>query len=299
MNIAQFEIKVSQLLTKRKMMPSKKVGLKAWCKYFTAFAWTEHTRHGDGIEMIEILLDDDNLIGGEKFNSNFVLRFDALYPDALKNNKTWKSLLPTLIEFKGKGLGVGELYLALVIQGWTFERTDGKGDGKVAGGIRELKKNGASLKPIHKALSADQELLNNTIFEGNRAGPIKPNKRSQGQGFDKWLLWFDTKPNKDEILLNYFTKLYTGRDVKNMCAELSKVRTGLEFYNVIGREVLKWYKEEDKWHSIVIFDNEKNIIANIHNVDDLSIFKKIKFDWKSAPGKDTQALAHGYVNISI
>ena len=299
MSIIIFETKVNKLLTKRKMMPSKKIGLRAFCKYFMAFAWTEHTKHGDGIEMIDILLNDDNLIGGEKFNSNFVLKFEDLYPDALKNNKTWQGLLPTLIEFKGKGLGVGELYLALVIQGWTFERTDGKGDGKVAGGIRELKKNGASLKPIHKALSADQELLNKSIFEGNRAGPINPNKRSQGQGFDKFINWLNNKSNKAEILNKYFTDLYTGRDVSSMCEKLSNTNDGKTFYNIIGQEVLKWYKEEDKWHSIVILDNEKNIIANIYNVDDLSIFKKIQFDWKSAPGKDTQALAHGYVNIKI
>ena len=84
-----------------------------------------------------------------------------------------------------------------------------------------------------------------------------------------------------------------------MCEKLSNTNDGKTFYNIIGQEVLKWYKEEDKWHSIVILDNEKNIIANIYNVDDLSIFKKIQFDWKSAPGKDTQALAHGYVNIKI
>jgi hypothetical protein len=290
MSIVQFEAKVNQLLTKRKMMPSKKIGLKAWCKYFMAFAWTEHTRHGDGIEMIDILLNDDNLIGGEKFNSNFVLKFEDLYPDALKNNKTWQHLMPSLVEFKGKGLGVGELYLALVIQGWTFERTGGKGDGKVAGGIRELKNNGASLKPMAKAIRV-QDDLNARVFEGNRAGPATK--------FSAHRNWILTKQDPESIYKTYFSQLYPGRDVDTMCKELVNAETGKQFYNVIGKEVLKWYKKVDNWDSLVIIDQKKMLIANIADVNDLSNFVDIRFEWKSERNADSQAISDGYVNISI
>jgi hypothetical protein len=112
-DIQNFEQKVNQLLVKRKMMPSRKVGLKAFCKYFMAFAWEAHCREGDGLDMLAVLMDDDLLIGGEKFNTNFVLKFEDLYPERLKNNRTWQRLMPTLVEFKGKGLGVGELYSGL------------------------------------------------------------------------------------------------------------------------------------------------------------------------------------------
>jgi hypothetical protein len=298
MNIADFEKKVNFLLTKRKMMPSKKIGLKAWCKYFLAFAWTEHCKCGDGHEMLDILLNEDNLIGGEKFNTTFILKFEDLYPEALKNNKTWQRLLPALVGFKGKGLGVGELYLALVIQGWTIERTGGKGDGKVAGGSRELKNNGASLKPLANALRI-QDYLNLTVFAGHRAGPIKETKRTKGQSFDKWLLWFDTNTNKKEILLTYFTQLYPGRDVNAMCDALVVAKDGKEFNMIIGKEVLKWYKEVDKWASLIIIDQKKMMICNIADVGDLSMFKNIKFEWKSERGDDSQAISDGYVNISI
>ena len=131
----KFESACNQLLTKRKMMPSRKVGLTAFCHYFRAFAWASHCQGSDGYDMLTVLTDNDQMVGGEMFNSNFDKRFDEIYPAALKQNKTWQLLMPHLIRFKGKGLGVGELYLALVIQGWSFERPDGKGDGKVAGGI--------------------------------------------------------------------------------------------------------------------------------------------------------------------
>jgi hypothetical protein len=291
MSIQQFETKVNELLTKRKMMPSKKIGLKAFSKYFLAFAWEAHSRHGDGFEMIDILLNDNNLIGGEKFNSNFVLKFEDLYPDALHNNQTWQRLMPVLVDFKGKGLGVGELYLALVIQGWSFERTEGKGDGKVAGGIRELKKNGASLKPLAEAIRV-QDKLNTTLFEGNRAGPVTRWERDHKK-------WISTKPNAEAIYKDYFSQLYPGRDVSKMVKALAKAKTGQEFQDIIGREVLSWYQDVDKWNSLVIIDQEKMIIANIADVNNLTMFKKIKFDWKSERGGDTQAITDGYVNIKI
>jgi hypothetical protein len=293
-SLAIFETKVNQLLTKRKMMPSRKIGLKAFCKHFLAHAWLAETIEGDGLAMLDILLDDSKLIGGELFNSNFILRFDELYPEALKTNKAWQRLMPALVEFKGKGLGVGELYLALVIQDWTFERTDGKGDGKVAGGIRELKNNGASLKPLNAAMAPPkkfQDHLNATVFEGHRAGPVTK--------FEDHLTWIKSKSNAEEIYLNYFTQLYPGRDVIAMCKALASAKDGKEFNMIIGRTVLKWYKEVDKWSSLIIIDQKKMIICNIADVEDLSMFKNIKFEWKSEREGDTQAIPDGYVNITI
>lgn len=290
MSLAIFETKVNQLLTKRKMMPSRKIGLKAFCKHFLAHAWLAETIEGDGLAMLDILLDDSKLIGGDKFNTNFILRFEDLYPEELKANKAWQRLMPTLVEFKGKGLGVGELYLALVIQGWTFERTDGKGDGKVAGGIRELKNNGASLKPLAEAIRVQDE-LNKTIFEGNRAGPITK--------FEEHQKWINTKSNPTAIYKKYFSKLYPERDVNAMCAALAIAKDGKEFNKIIGKEVIKWYKEVDKWNSLIIIDQEKMLIGNIADVEDLSIFTNIKFEWKSERGGDTQAITDGYVNIRI
>lgn len=290
MSIKDFEIKVNQLLTKRKMMPTEKIGVSTFCKYFLAHAWLAHSKNSNGFEMLDVLLDDDLLIGGEQFNKNFILKFEDLYPAALKNNKTWQMLMPRLVDFTGKSLGVGELYLALVIQGWTFERTNGKGDGKVAGGIREIKKNGASLKPLTEALRV-QDALNASIFKGVRAGPVTK--------FENHKRWIDTQPSPEKIYLEYFSQLYPNRDVSKMCRELALVQTGQEFNNIIGRNVLQWYKDIDSWSSLIIIDQDKGKIVNIADVTDLSMFKDIRFNWKSERGGDIQAFSDGYVNIRI
>jgi hypothetical protein len=290
--LQNFEIKVAQLLTKRKMMPARTVGLKAFSTYFLAHAWLAHSREGDGEAMLDILLDDTQLVSGEMFNTNFVKKFEEIYPTALKQNKSWQHLMPELIRFKGKGLGVGELYLALVIDGWTFERTDGKGDGKVAGGIRELKNNGASLKPLAKAIRVQDE-LNKTIFEGNRAGPITK--------FELHQQWIRTKPNPEQIYVEYFSRLYPGKDITAMCKKLAVAETGKDFNNIIGREVLRWYKDVDQWNSLVVIDQDNMSMANVADTSDegLKTFWNIKFEWKSERAGDSQAISDGYVNITI
>jgi len=285
-----FEQKVDQLLTKRKMKHAHTIGLKAWNKHFLAHSWLAHCRCGDGFEMLDILLDDSKLISGDIFNSNFLKSFEEIYPEQLRSNRAWQSSMKSYVEFKGKGLGAGELYLAMVIDGWSFERTEGKGDGKVAGGIREIKNNGASLKPLAEAIRV-QDQLNEEIFKGNRAGPITK--------FDVHFDWIKKQKDPESIYLQYFTRLYPGRDVKDMCKQLATAKTGKDFNDIIGKKVLSWYKDVDKWNSLVIIDQDKGMIANIADVNDLTMFSNLKFEWKSERGGDTQAITDGYVNIRI
>jgi hypothetical protein len=295
-----FETEVTKLLAKRNMLPKKKnVGLTAWRDYFLAFAWLAHCRHGDGFEMLSILSNDKNLITGEQFNSNFRRKFEELYPAPLRSNKTWQALMPLLVAFKGKGLGAGELYLALVIQGWTFERTDGKGDGKVAGGIRELKNNGASLKPHEDTQRRIINELNERVFQSNRPGPLNPNKNSQGQSFERFIRWFSQQSNKKEILTEYFTNLWPGVDTKALVKKLVGIKDGQEFYNTVGAHVLAQYKSIDKWDSLVVLDQENMVMVNIADPADPAILKNVKFNWMTQRGGDSQAVCDGYVNIVI
>lgn len=150
--------------------------------------------------------------------------------------------------------------------------------------------NGASLKPISQQ-NRNQDSLNENIFKGYRAGPSK-----------NWYVhkeWIMHQPDPEQLYYDYFHALYPGRDVRLMAREVVFATSPYEFNNIVGRYVLKWYKETDNWESLVIIDLVKEKIVNISDVNDLTMIPDIKFDWKSERGNDTQAIADGYVNIKI
>lgn len=299
-DVEKFKSKIQEILFNRGVLQLNNKGLLkkptvsqlAWFKHLTAHAWLSHSINGDGFEMLDLLMDRTQLSSGEKFNSNFVMSFADFAGKKLRANKTWNDLVPTLVEFKGKGVGVGEMYLGLVVQGWNSKRTNGKGDGYVSGGIREIKNNGASLKPVKNRVTA-QDKLNATLFEGHRAGP--PTK------FHLHREWIQKTGNAEKIYLDYFTQLYPGQDVTAMCNRLAAAKDWNTFSDIIGKQVLKWYQKIDSWQSLIIIDQDNMKIANIADLSDegLSDFTGITFDWKSERGGDTQALSDGYVNVRI
>lgn len=299
MNIQQFQTRADQLLTKRGMMPGRKdkVIIKSFREHFHAQAWYYHSIYGDGAEMFDLLIDDQLLIGGERFNSNF---YEEIFEQPqLKTNKTWQSLKPSLIQFKGERIGAGEFYFPFVIQGWEFSKDGGKGDGFVAGGKREIKFGGASLKPTKNPSHRAIDRLNQTVFKGNRPGPEKPGSTSRGQSWDRWYQWFQQQKNPKEILTEYFTELYPDHDISGLVDDLLQADTCRKMYDTVGRYVLDWYKKIDGWDSLVIIDLKKNRILNIADVTDLSKFPKLEFAWVTARSGDVRQHADGYVNVKI
>jgi hypothetical protein len=306
MQLNDFKAKVDTLFAKKGILPGKKkqVVIKAFYEHFLAQAWLWHTFHSDGEKMLDILLDDSQLLGSAQFNKNFY--GDILEQPSLSTNKTWQGLKTSLITFKGERVGGGEFYFLFVIAGWKFQKDGGTSDGYVAGGKREIKFGGASLKPIANSAHRVIDNLVATVFEGNRPGPAKETKKTNGQSFSRWLAWFDTKADKEQVLLDFFTPLYLGQDVTSMCKELLTARTCKDFYHIVGKTVLKWYKDIEGFDSITIIDIKKMKMANIADVNNLAIFKTLKFDVATKRGSnkgsssgDVRQLADGYVNASI
>lgn len=308
MQLNEFNAKVDTLLKKKGMMPGKKskVIIKSFYEHFLAQAWINHCWYGDGDKMIDLLLDDKNLLAGDQFNKNFIKPLSELMSPKLTANKTWTALINSLITFKGERIGAGEFYFPFVIKDWEFQKDGGTSDGYVAGGKREIKFGGASLKPIANASHRIIDHLVATIFQGNRPGPEKETKTSNGQSFDRWIKWFNTQKNKRQILLDFFTQLYPGRDVESMCKDLETATTCKAFYKIVGSNVLKWYKDIDGFDSLVIIDLKKMKVANIADVNNLEIFTTLKFSWATKRGSnkgnssgDIRQVADGYVNISM
>jgi hypothetical protein len=251
----------------------------------------------DAEEAINLLSDSNNLTCNSIFNTNFRLKLDDIISTRLKSNKIFMNLFNVLIQNKGKGIGEGELILPLIIKNYKFSNTS---DGVFSVGQNkynvEIKKSGASLKPVKTGLTQKGlvDILNNKYFNGTVPG--KTSKKL----FEKHLASI-SNPKDYEL---YFHELYVGCDnnnISDLCNEVvnnKAYQDPILFNNALGKFALKEYKKIDGWNNIVFIDVEKRNIVNVHNISNISNLN-IKFKPVMRRGKDTQAISDGYVNAKI
>jgi hypothetical protein len=203
------------------------------------------------------------------------------------------------------------LFLPIVIQGYTKSKSQSVGDGEVNGGKTEVKKTGAGIKSQPDTQRKIQNTLNTTIFEGHEPGPAT-------EGWYRWRDWMDMLPIETQRskLREYFTQLYIDtkkydnvrcnelqQDVHEMCAVLETVRDGQKFGHIIGTYQLRWYQQMDGWTNLIVIDHKHKQFVNIVNVNDLSAFPNLRFNWRyrrsSEDGGDTYQCGDGFVTIGI
>lgn len=290
MNKNEFEQKCNELLTKRQLYPSQHTAANRFCDDFKVYAWWYSESNPE--ELFNILSDDSLMVPSTKMNTNFTCNLKDLISPALKENQTFSSMLPTLVQSKGKGIGVGEMVLPLIIEGWTFATS---GDGYCLGGKREVKENGASLKPVETGVTEKGiiDKLNQKYFQGYKPGIAKSHPKHA-----EYLSQFSNDEIK-QIYTNYFTELYPGNNVTALSEEVASDYSSLNHFNwTLGKQVLQWYKTIDQWHSIVVIDPTSLDMMNIFdtvNIDE----SWVKFKSKMDRVRDTQAVPDGYVNISL
>lgn len=256
---------------------------KAYLVYYDALGL------GDAEKTISLLEDDSNLTNSSILNTNFRCSLDDLISVELRNDAIFPKLFNVLLDNNGKGVGGGELALPLILSNYRFSNdSDGvfDGDKKV-----EIKKNGASLKPVKTGVTEKGliDQLNKKYFNG--VAPGKKNKKL----FEKHINTV-TDPS---IYEKYFAELYVGCDIEALVEEVKTVYTNAEKFNTsIGKFALREYKKVDGWNNIIYIDAEKRKVVNISNPDNIDHLK-LKFSPVMSRGKDTQAIADGYVNVSI
>lgn len=256
---------------------------KAYLCYYDAMT------DGDAEYTLSLLEDDRFLIDNKILNSNFRMSFDDLLPEALRQDIIFPLLFKKLIDNKGKGVGIGELVLPLIIRGYRFSNdSDGilENDAKV-----EIKKNGASLKPVESKLT-DKGLvdkLNAKYFAGTSPG-MKLKKK-----FNEHI----ATVSDPSVYADYFKELYVGCDTTELAEEVAECYTdAVAFNTAVGKFALKNYKRVDGWNNIIYIDDEKMTLVNIADVTDVDSLK-LNFSPKFKRGGDTQAIADGYVNVKI
>lgn len=285
-----FEKRVDNLLNKRGLLEERNVSVARFRKDFKVYAWYLFDTEKKQEELFSILENDDKLIDWKVLETNFQGNFRSYFiPSELRNNELFLELISELIRSNGKGVGVGELVLPLLIRGYEFSN---ESDGVYEGKKSELKNNGASLKPLKTGLT-DKGLvdkLNKEYFGG-----FKPGARTE-KDFQNFL---NEVVNPQKQFGEYFEKLYPTLDTSELTENVVKVyKDKEEFIRVVGEWAVNEYKKTDGWNNLTIIDPETLEVVNIYDPSDLSGIN-VKFTPKFVRGKDTQAIADGYVNVKI
>lgn len=289
MKYADILIRADALLTKRGISGHTAADrfvkdFKAYLVYFDAIGL------GNAEATISLLENDKNLTDSSILNTNFRSTLQDLISDELMKDSIFPELFRILMDNNGKGVGAGELALPLILANYRFSNeSDGVFDGnkKV-----EIKKNGASLKPVKTGLTekglVDQ--LNKKYW--NKTVPGKKSKAL----FEQHLKTVSNPSTYAE----YFKELYVGCDTQSLAKEVIEgaYLNPDKFNTAVGKFALREYQKVDGWNNIIYIDAETWKVVNISDPSDIDSLK-LKFSPVMRRGKDTQAIADGYVNVSI
>lgn len=282
------------LLTKRGI--AGHVAAERFVNDFLAYSVYFETRaYGTVDEMLDLLEDESNLTDSSILKTNWCKNISELISPRLRCNDLFMKLFEVLLMNKGKGVGVGELVLPLILSNYRFSNeSDGIFYDNGEKNFVEIKNNGASLKPVKTGVTekglVDQ--LNEKYFNGNAPGYLG----------EKMFQKHVESVKDPELYRNYFQELYVGcdqDDLNDMVDEIKECyREKESFCRAVGKFALKQYQKVDGWTNILYIDADTMKIVNIAdttNIDEL----KLRFSPKLIRKKDTQAIADGYVNVRI
>jgi hypothetical protein len=283
----QLEQRAEILLQKRGI--SGHVAAERFVKDFKSYLiYFDATGVGSADGTLSLLEDDSNLTDSKVLNTNFRKDLSNLISTKLKTDPVFMKLFLILLDNNGKGVGQGELALPMIFAGYSFSNdSDGMFDGKKV----EVKKNGSSLKPVLTGLTEKGlvDRLNKQYWNGTVPG------KKQKKLFQAHI----AAVKSADDYFPYFTNLYVGCDVTGLSEEVKTCYTDAEkFCEAVGKFALREYKRVDGWNNIIFIDGETQTVVNIADPDNLTGLD-IKFSPVLARGKDTQAIADGYVNVSI
>jgi hypothetical protein len=291
-SIEDFETRCENLCLSRGFTPQSNIVHKRFILDFIAHTWYIHSKTDQGISMLDLLDDPSNLYDGNKFNTNFRCNLNDLVSDKLSSNPAFAYVLNILTNNKGKGVGIGEMILPLIVDKWQLLSGS---DGWCSGGRRECKNGqGSSLKPLPADTTTNGHIdeLNKIYWQKTWPGTAKHHQKHAE------VVMEDNDATKKYA--EYLGKIYPGKSVDDLANDLVSCINDVERYNwILGQAVLGWYKELDKWHSIVLIHPKSLDIVNIATIDDSIKDFGIKFHPVMNRRKNTQAVSDGFVNIEM
>lgn len=298
-----FTKKYEELINKRLVQTKKNVAQKAFEILLLDALWISHCTCFDGLELLDILIDDDNLAEAPQLSQNFVGNITALLTDKINNNQSFQKSFPKLLAFSSKGVGNGELLLPLLIRGWEKE-----GDGMLNGKAVELKNfDGGSMKPVKGAATTKGHIddLNARLFGGSFDAKNKIKEHGHPPFHSvpehkEHLVVLNNIVDKKGAYLEYFSQILAKdkSEVNDLVDDLLLNRIDMaKCKRIYGEYVLKTYREIDGFDIIMLINPENGDMVSIADFDNVPT--NIEFTAKMIRRGDTQATPDGYVTIKV
>ena len=298
-----FTKKYEELINKRFAQTKKNVAQKAFKTLLLDALWISHCTYFDGLELLDILIDDDNLAEAPQLKQNFVGNITTLLTDKINNNKSFQNSFPKLLGFSSKGVGNGELLLPLLIRGWKKE-----GDGMLNGKSVELKNfGGGSMKPVKGGATTKGhiDVLNARLFGGslNAKNEIVKNGHPpfhSEKEHKEHLVVLNNIEDKKGTYLEYFSQILAKdkSEVNDLVDDLLlNIIDMAKCKRIYGEYVLKEYKEIDGFDIIMLINPEDGYMVSIADFDNVPT--NVEFTAKMIRRGDTQATPDGYVTIKV
>jgi hypothetical protein len=285
------ENRINALLHKRGLYGNVHVAVRRFCDDFRAYLISyDAIGKGNAEITLSLLENDSNLTDGNILNTNFRSTLKKLVSPVLFADPLFIELFPILLNSKGKGVGIGEMVLPLILSSYRFSNI---GDGILFGSIKiEVKQNGASIKPIKTGITQKGlvDTLNNQYFNGAAPG------YTSTKLFNRHLA---TVTDPGAQYGEYFSRLYPGCDIAKLIEDVKiSYRSPKDFNSAVGNFALKQYQQTDGWHAIMFIDCKTQELVNIVDVEHVSDLG-IRYTPRLTRCKDTQAVCDGYVNATF
>lgn len=271
---------VDQLFINRGIHPTQHKKIKiieTLHNTFTEAGWYNHSKYGDGLVIFDVLNDPD-CVDASFLQQNKRTSMYELIP-ALKENQTWKYMLPRLNGVRQKGYGIGELLLTLILCDSRFSY---KKDLTVGTQDFECKKlDGGCMKATPDASFRITDEARNKYLDGKSP-------------YDE-----DHSPS---ALYNFYKTVYPHFSDTFITGVVEKLRNGGACINVksdLGKEIYKSYQKIDGFAGILLIGDSPALeIISVIDVEDTQFMTdNVAFTPQTKRGGDTNAVGDGYCKI--
>ena len=277
------------------------------CKDILAsYLWTHGNAifdNGEAHSLLDLLENDKYLTDNVIMAENFRKKFEELISEPLINHPLFLLVFSLICRRTGKGIGIGEVALPLIIRDCKFSNKsdnylNGKDKQEIGNGTGKCLKTSNDTKDfkvnyLQQGWSSIQILkkwFNGNHLIANWPNEIEKSSYSPYEIFDGFINEMypisDDKFKKD--LRDYLVKDENYKDHK-------KIALGFGLFG------LREYKRKDDWNNIILLHEEFQEMVNITRLDDISDISDLNLSFSPhfKKGTDSNGLSEGYIIIRM